>query len=321
MVVRVDKNQYYEPKINPRIAIVYSPTKEQSIRMSAQNGYRFPSIFEAFSNINSGGRKRIGGLPVMSNGVFENSYTQTSITAFQNAVQTDVNKNGLTQAAAIQKNATMLQKNTYTYLQPEQVSSFEIGYRRQLFDKKLNIDVDFYYNIYQNLIAQIDANVPQTSNPDSIAIVLQNSSKQDKYRLWTNSKTVSHNYGATIGLNYLLPKQYKIGGNFTYAKLARKNLQDGLEDSFNTPEWAYNISFGNPTIYKTLGFNISWKQQAAFLWQSALATGTVQSYSTVDAQISLDVLKNYLNVKLGATNLLNSYYYSYIGGSNIGGFY
>lgn len=320
-VIRVDKNQYYEPKLNPRLAMVYSPTKQHNIRASVQNGYRFPSIFEAFSNINSGGRKRIGGLPVMSSGIFENSYTQTSITTFQSAVQNDVNKNGLTQANAISKNKDLLQKNAYTYLQPEQVTSFEIGYRTEVLDKKLTLDVDFYYNIYRNLMAQIDANVPKTTNQDSIPNYLQNTSKQDRYRLWTNSKTVSYNYGSSLGISYELPKKYKIGGNVTYSKLDRKDQKDGLEDGFNTPEWAYNVSVGNASVYKTLGFNVTLRHQNSFLWQSALATETVPSYTTVDAQLSVDVIKNYLNLKLGATNLTNKYYYSYIGGSSIGAYY
>lgn len=318
-VVRVDKNQYYEPKINPRIALVYSPTQQHNIRVSIQNGYRFPSIFEAFSNINSGGRKRIGGLPIMSSGIFENSYTQSSITSFQSAVQTDVNKNGLTLANAISKNQTLLQKNTYTYLQPEEVTSFEMGYRTELLHKKLALDVDFYYNHYKNLMAQIDANVPKNNGLD-VATNLQNSSNQDKYRLWTNSKTISYNYGSSLGMIYELPLKYKISANVTYSKLDRKDQNDGLEDGFNTPEWAYNISLGNPKIYKSLGFNVTLRHQKSFLWQSALATGTVPSYTTLDAQINMDVATN-LNFKIAATNLTNNYYYSYIGGSSIGGFY
>jgi outer membrane receptor protein involved in Fe transport len=321
VVVRMDKNQYYSPKINPRLAVVYSPTTLHNFRASIQNGYRFPSIFEAFSNINSGGRKRIGGLPIMSNGIFENSYTQSSITLFQTAVQTDVNQNGLSLSTAISKNQNALQKNTYTYLQPEKVTSFEIGYRTELLNKRLNLDVDFYYNNYKNLIAQIDANVPQTTKPDSIATYLQNPAKQDRYRLWTNSKTISNNYGSSIGISYELQKKYKITGNLTYSKLDSKNNNDGLEDGFNTPAWAYNISVGNPSVYKQIGFTVALRHQTSFLWQSALATGIVPAYTTLDAQVNLSIFKKHLHLKMGATNLTNHYYYSFIGGSSIGGYY
>jgi outer membrane receptor for ferrienterochelin and colicin len=320
-VVRVDKNQYFGPKINPRLAIVYTPTSLHTIRVSIQNGYRFPSIFEAFSNINSGGRKRVGGLRVMSNGIFENSYTQASITSFQRAVQTDVNTNGIKLNDAIVKEQGLLKKNPYTYLQPENVVSFEAGYRSLLFEDRLKIDVDFYYNTYKNLMAQIDANIPKTQTPDSAAYYLQSNSKQNLYRLWTNSKTVSYNYGATLGAIYDVSGNIRIGGNFTYAKLSRKDQSDGLEDGFNTPEWTYNLSAGSSHFYKTFGFNINFRRQAAYLWQSALATGNVRSYSTLDFQFSVGMMKNKMLLKLIATNLTNNYYYSFIGGPAIGGFY
>lgn len=320
-VVRVDKNQYFDPKINPRLAIVYSPTPLHNIRVSAQNGYRFPSIFEAFSNINSGGRKRVGGLPIMSNGIFENSYTQASITAFQRAVQTDVNTSGMTLNDAIQKEEGLLKQNPYTYLQPEHVTSLEAGYRSALFNERLKLDMDFYYNTYRNLMAQIDANIPKQQHPDSIGYYLQSNGRQNLYRLWTNSKTISYNYGASFGASYDVSKKLRIGGNFTYAKLSRKDQSDGLEDGFNTPEWTYNLFVASPNFYKTVGFNINFRQQASYLWQSALATGNVDGYSTLDLQLTADVLKSTLLLKLGSTNLTNKYYYSFIGGPAIGGFY
>ena len=74
-------------------------------------------------------------------------------------------------------------------------------------------------------------------------------------------------------------------------------------------------------IFQKFGFQVLYRQQAAFLWQSALATGNVKGYATVDAQINLNIFKDAVNFKLGATNLLNHYYYSFIGGPAIGGFY
>lgn len=320
-VLRVDKNQYYNPKFNPRLAVVYSPVQQHNFRASFQNGYRFPSIFEAFSNINSGGVKRVGGLPIMSNGIFENSYLASSITAFQNAVTNDINNKGMTQADAIAKEQGLLKRNPYTYLEPEEVTSLELGYRSSLFQNKLYVDLDFYYNIYHQLMAQVNANVPKTSNPDSIPTYLYDKSKQSPYRLWTNSKTVSYNYGGTIGLSYQLSAHFKLSGNLTYAKLDRKDQQDGLEDGFNTPEYIYNISFSNPQLFNAFGFALNYRWQKDFLWQSALATGQVPAYSTVDAQVSYGLMKNKLNLKLGANNFLNHYYYSFLGGPRIGGFY
>ncbi|RYE10311.1 MAG: TonB-dependent receptor, partial [Sphingobacteriaceae bacterium] len=98
--LRADRNDYFNLKFNPRFTAVYSPVEEQNFRVSFQSGYRFPSIFEAFSNVNSGGVKRIGGLRVMSDGVLENSYLKNSIDAFQAAVKNDFNTQGLSTSAA-----------------------------------------------------------------------------------------------------------------------------------------------------------------------------------------------------------------------------
>lgn len=320
-VLRIEKNQYFEPKLNPRLALVYAPASAQSFRFSIQNGYRFPSIFEGFSNINSGGRRRIGGLPIMSSGIFENSYTQASISQYQRAVQTDVNSNGLSLEKAIATNVGLLRRTDYTYMEPEQVTSLEWGYRAVLNNGKLSLDVDFYLNQYRNLIAQLDANIPKTTNADSLGYFFLQNSTQDLYRLWTNSKTVSLNYGGSLGVSYNFFKSFQLGGNFTYAKLSRQTRGDGLEDGFNTPEWNYNLSLGNPSVYKSLGFQVNFRQQAGFLWESALATGWVEGYSTLDAQLTVGIFNNLGSLKIGTTNALNRYYYSFLGGPAIGGFY
>ncbi|MDQ6814986.1 MAG: TonB-dependent receptor, partial [Bacteroidota bacterium] len=320
-VLRVDKNEYFSAKPNPRIAVVYSPVNQHNFRLAVQQGYRFPSLFEAFSNINSGGVKRVGGLPVMSHGIFENSYLRASTDAFQAANTNDINRNGLTIAQAIDKNKSLLKRNSYSYLQPEQVKGLEAGYRGTFFDEKLSIDIDFYYNIYRNLMAQVEANIPKTSNADSVAWYLNDKQKQDRYRLWTNSKTVSYNYGSTLGIAWEMPKRFRLSGNVTFAKLDRTDQKDGLEDGFNTPSWIYNLAFGNPSIFTHFDFQVNYRRQSSYLWQSSLATGTVAAYATVDAQVQYNNDKNRFSIKLGATNLLNKYYYSFIGGPSIGGFY
>lgn len=320
-VLRLDKNQYFAARPNPRIAFIYSPKDHYSFRISLQEGYRFPSLFEAFSNINSGGVKRVGGLPVMSSGIFENTYLRSSIDAFQVANTNDINLNGLTQQQAIEKNKNLLKRNTYTYLQPEHVKGIEAGYRGNFFDDKLSIDADFYYNVYSNLMAQVEANIPRTSNPDSIPYYFNDKAKQDRYRLWTNSKTISYNYGSTLGLIWNMPLFFRLNGNVTLAKLNRTDQKDGLEDGFNTPKWIYNVGFGNPSLGKHFTFQFNYRWQSSFLWQSSLATGSVPAYSTLDAQFQYKFDKNKFNIKLGATNLLNKYYYSFIGGPSIGGFY
>lgn len=320
-VLRLDKNQYFNPKLNPRIALVYSPNSTQSLRFAYQNGYRFPSIFEGFSNINSGGRKRIGGLPVMSQGIFENSYIQASVTQFQRAVRADVNTAKLPLPEAIERNQNLLAKNSYTYLQPERVRSLEIGFRSKSPNGKLDWDLDIYLNKYQNLIAQLDVSIPKYASAESLGLSFLQNNTQELYRLWTNSKTISRNYGGSAGLHYQFEKDLYFSGNFTFDKLSGTSQGDGLEGGFNTPAWHYNLILGFPLAQARLGFQVNFRQQAAFHWESALASGWVESYSSLDFQMSSKIFKGLGRIKIGATNALNQYYYSYLGGPAIGGYY
>lgn len=318
--LRADRNDYFSTKFNPRFTAVYSPREEHNIRVSFQSGYRFPSIFEAFSNVNSGGVKRIGGLRILSSGVLENSYLKSAIDAFQSAVKNDFN-GGLSTSAAIAKNSGLLVKNYYDYIKPEHINSFEMGYKSLFLDRSLKLDVDFYYNKYDNFIAQVEMSTPNTSLADSIPFALNDRTKQSRYRVWTNSRSTVYNYGGSFGLTYKWMQKYTLGGNVTYSKLDRTTNNDGLEDGFNTPEWIYNLSFGADRLYGILGFNVSYKYQSSYYSQTFLVNGTVKSYGNTDAQINCDVFKHKLNLKVGGSNVFNKYYYSYLGGPSIGAFY
>ncbi|MBC6613237.1 TonB-dependent receptor [Hymenobacter sp. BT507] len=329
---RADKNDYFSTRFNPRLTAVYSPTQRHNFRLSYQSGYRFPSLFEGFSNVNSGQVQRVGGLRVMSDGVFENSYLRTSIDAFNAAVTRGVNTGGLSRAQAIRQNQGVLQQNTYTYLKPEYIKSLELGYKAALLPEgRLLVDVDFYYNSYRDFIAQVEAYVPITSagevitatgtNLNSIATALSARAGQSRYRLWTNSKSQVYNYGGSAGVRYSFLQGYQAGANATYARLDRTTNSDGLEDGFNTPRWAYNLSLGNESVYKNFGFGLNYHWQDRYYSQTFLVNGYVPAFSSLDAQVSYALPKPQLNFKLGATNVLNKYYYSFLGGPSVGGLY
>lgn len=319
-ILRADKNDYFKLAWSPRFTAVFSPIRTQHLRVSFQSGYRYPSIFEAYSNVNSGGVKRVGGLPAMSQGIFENAWLQSSITTFQQAVLNDVNTNGLTQQAAIERNKSLLKKNPYTYIKPEHVNSIEAGYKGVFMGGRLFVDADLYFNNYRNFIAQANMNVPDTQVPDSIPYALNNRSRQGQYRMWTNSQTKVYNYGASLGLTYST-NGYRVNANSTYAKLRKSTNQDGLEDGFNTPEWMLNLVLSKEEIVKNLAAGITWRWQSSYYWQSFLINGQVPAYNTLDAQVNYSLPQVRCKVKLGASNLLNKYYYSILGGPSIGGMY
>lgn len=328
--LRVDKTQYFDAKLNPRIALVYSPTDLNNFRASYQNGYRFPTLFEGFAFVNNGGVRRLGGLRITAGtlNVFENSYLNSSVTAFKNAVNADISA-GSTKNTAIANEKGILVQSNYDYIQPEHLNSFELGYKGVLFNNKLFVDLDYYFNVYDNFIGQLDVTQPIRgtigqaggSNDSTAYFVYTGGTSVKKYKMWTNSKSKVSNQGFDIGLNYNVYKKYNIGANVSYAALAEVASADAFTPAFNTPQWITNVSFGNREILKNTGFNIVWHWQQEFYWNSPLANGIVPSYSTIDAQVNYRVPSINTTFKLGGSNLFNTYHTQYIGGPSIGGFY
>lgn len=319
--LRADKNDYFKTYLSPRFTSVWRPNTRSTFRFNAQIGYRFPIIFEAFSNVNSGGVKRVGGLPVMSNGIFENGWIQSSIAAFQSAVIADANLNAIPLDQAILRNAGILKKSPYTYLKPEQVKSLEIGFRKLLLNNRLLIDADAYLNQYRDFIAQVNMNVPMTNRQDSIPFYLYDRSKQKPYRMWTNSNSQVSNVGFGIGLTYYQPRSVMILANVNYTRLTGSSKQDGLEDGFNTPAWSASATLSTHECYRSWKAALSWRWQDSFQWVSFLVSGKVPSYQTIDASVEHSITASSMKIKLGANNLLNTPYRSFLGGPSVGGFY
>ena len=138
--------------------------------------------------------------------------------------------------------------------------------------------------------------------------------------MWTNSQTQVYNYGLSAGVTYS-SSGYTTNVNATYSKLRKSASEDGLEDGFNTPEWMINISASKSEILKHTSAGITWRWQTSYYWQSFLVNGNVSAYSTLDAQVNYTFEQAKCKVKIGGTNLLNKYYYSFLGGPSIGGMY
>ncbi|MEB2774120.1 TonB-dependent receptor [Algoriphagus sp. D3-2-R+10] len=327
---RLDKTQYFDAKFNPRLAAVFSPNEQHHIRASIQNGFRFPTLFEAFSTVNNGGVIRYGGLELMSKDqqLFENSYLRTSVDAFQQANTTTIN-NGKTTREALIENSSTLVRNDYTYLVPEEIKAIDFGYKASLLGNRLFLDADFYYNQYKNFIDQIEIAVP---NFGTIGIVdgevdptwfeMENNSLHTRYRMWTNSKSIYQNFGFSLGLSYNFFKKMVLSGNYSHAQLSKIDSRDsGLETPFNTPKHILNLNLTDRELLKNLGYSIAYRWESSFDWNAPLANGIVPSYQTIDAQLSYKVPAVKTTFKLGGTNLLNKPYIQYIGGPEISGFY
>jgi outer membrane receptor protein involved in Fe transport len=326
--IRYDQNPEFSAKINPRIAAVYTIAKNHNFRVSYQNGFRFPALFEALSFVNNGNVRRVGGLSYINEGLgyLENSYTLNSINSFNAAVNTDVTA-GSTASAAALKNRALLEITNLASTRPERINSFEAGYKSSILNNKLVIDIDAYYNVYDGFLGQVEVAVPENnavkvgSDAAVIDMLASNRSKQTRYRVFTNAKNDYINYGSALGLSWNFYKTFSISTNINYNNIKQNKTSDVFVTGFNTPNWGTNLAFGNRELFRNFGFNIVWKWQDAYLWESPLVNGDVPAFNTIDAQVTLRVPSLKASIKMGGSNIFNNRYFQYAGGPTIGALY
>ena len=332
--LRSDYNPEFSVKFTPRIAAVYTANEKHNFRVTFQQGYRFPALFEALSYVNNGRVKRVGILPIINEGIGfrENCYTQSSVAAFNAALKAA----GNTDLAAL-ANRNLLQVANLPDGRAEGINSFEVGYKSVLFNNKLFIDADAYANIYDGFLGQVQVYVPigETVGSDAsvIAMVDRNrdatvasggnaaSKGQERYRVYTNAKNKYTTYGSSLGVTYNFYKTFTISGNVNYNAIKGNSTPDLFVTGFNTPKFTSNISFGNRAITKNIGFNIVWKWQDSFLWESPLVTGSVEAINNIDAQVTYRIPALKSTIKLGGSNVLNNRQIQYAGGPTIGALY
>jgi iron complex outermembrane recepter protein len=332
--VRFDYNPEFDPKWTPRIAAVYTAHQKHNFRATYQQGYRFPALFEALSYVNNGRVKRVGSLSYINEGLgyLENSYTQASVVNY-NAV---VSAAGNSDSAAV-ANKKLLMVANLPKARPEKINSFEIGYKSALANNKLIIDADAYTNRYEGFLGQIQVYVPhgETVGSDAAALAMLDRNRdsvgatattaaskgQDRYRVYTNAKNKYNNFGAALGITYNFYKKFTITGNANFNKMKAQHTGDVFATAFNTPTWMTNLSFGNREIVRNIGFNVVWRWQETFLWESPLVTGRIPSYSVVDAQVTFRFPKLNSQVKAGGADIFNKRYIQYAGGPTIGALY
>jgi iron complex outermembrane receptor protein len=332
--LRADYNPDFNAKLTPRLAAVYTYKEKHNFRFTFQQGYRFPSLFEALSFVNNGRVRRVGILPIIDEGLGfrENSYTQSSVATFNAAVKAA----GNTDAAAL-ANRNLLQVANLPKGRPEGINSLEVGYKSVLFDDKLFVDWDAYSNVYDGFLGQVQVYVPigATVGSDAgvIAMIDRNrdaqpatngnaaSQGQSRYRVYTNAKQKYTTYGSSLGLSYNFFRSYTLSGNVNYNAIKSNATPDLFVTGFNTPDWTTNLSIGNRSVTKYIGFNIVWKWQSSFYWQSPLVNGTVNAINNVDAQITYRLPKAKSTIKLGGTNVFNNRHFEYAGGPTIGALY
>jgi outer membrane receptor protein involved in Fe transport len=343
--VRWDKNENFDAQINPRISGVYSITPHQNFRASYQSGFRMPTTQNQHIDLNAVSARLIGGLPqyAEARNALQYAYDLRSVVSYTAAVAAN---SANPTAIGDPKNLALLRPvSSIATVRPEQVKSIEVGYKG-LLGEKLLIDVVYYHNTYNDFIASqfirkasgvIDiSNMPtdptynfdprteqNIRNAQTLLTPITTIGKENTFSIPTNVDRQLTAQGFAIGLDYSLPKGYRIGGNYNWNKLkdAAQLAADGFLAEFNTPEHKYNITFSNRKVTDKFGFSVAYRWQTSFLWESSFAQGTVPAIGTMDAQVSYRLKEMKSVVKFGGSNLANTRYILNYGGPTLGAIY
>jgi outer membrane receptor protein involved in Fe transport len=286
--IRFDKNENFEGQFSPRLSGVYTEGRS-NFRASYQTGFRIPTTQDQYINLLTPSARLLGGLAVVQDRykLSGNSYTIQSILA----------------SPTNPANWKVYQAKDW---KPEQVHTFEFGYKGFLGDRLL---ADFY--VYQSNFTNFSAG--QVVAQPSTTIV--GSLNYFSFPSNVDNEVVTNGWG--LGLDYQLGSNWTLGTNVSYNAVKDNGGLTDYQLAFNTPNYRTNISLGNRNIAGSgWGVNAVWRYQDQFVWQSSIVNQVVNqsqqslipAFNTLDAQVSkkLSGLKSIL--KVGATNLFGTPY-------------
>ncbi len=330
--VRYDKSEFFDGFFSPRLSAGLTLNRNHNIRASAQTGFRNPTTQDLFIGLATGGPNLVGSAPdnldrytarpanvsaagqllgqpatIAQSGraAYENSYTRSSVNRF--------NETGI---------VADLEIGNPDIIKPEQVASFEIGYRGKI--DKLIVDFSTYYNSYSDFISQEVVITPYygTVGDGSLSVDAILNGDEQEFSAYTNSDADVNSYGASLGLSMKVLGNYDLEGSYTYTKLDfDREANPNLQLNFNTPEHKFKASFGNTELFENFGFNVSYRFSDDYFWEATFAQGVVPEFHNVDAQINYSVPSIKSTFKVGGTNILGDEYYTAVGTGFIGSMY
>ena len=321
--IRYDKSEFFDGFYSPRLSAGFTLNRNHNIRASAQTGFRNPTTQDLFIGLDAGRAILIGSAPdnldrystdfeVSGGGQLLGqpaTITQTGAAAYNNSYSA-----ASVTALGETGNPAVLEIANPDIINPEKVTSFEIGYRGKV--EKLVIDFSTYYNSYKDFISQEVVVAPYygTVGDGSLSVAAIANGDYQAYSAYTNTDADVNSYGASLGLSMKVLGNFDLGGSYTFTKLDfDRDANPDVMLNFNTPEHKFKASFGNEQLFKNFGFNVSYRFSDDYFWEATFGNGVIPEFHVVDAQINYDVPSIKSSFKLGGTNLTGKEYYTAFG--------
>lgn len=329
--LRFDKNQNFQGRFTPRVSVVYTAgeQRQHNFRASFQTGFRNPTTQDQFIYFPTT-TTLLGGTPanaarynvydtkivtegewnrLRALGVSNNTMVTLSANQYPTAV-TYSDASGTTGTANVEY-------IKLDYIKPEQLIAYELGYKGIL-GKKMMVDVSGYYNQYTNFMTQTNVRNLIPASHRGVPVGLAGDGFTT-FRAYTNDQSDIQSWGASIGVNYKLPKDFAVNGNYTFTDFQYQTSAANFEPGFNTPRHRFGLGLENRnSLIKNFGFGLNYRWQDSFLWQSSFATGSIKSYGVFDMQVNYTIKSMKTIVKAGVTNLFGPEYQTNYGGPFVG---
>ena len=294
--IRVDKNQNFDFLPTPAVSLIYNIDDNSTVRATFTSAIRNPTLLNQYMYYNVGRAKLVGNI---------NGYDSlVTIESLRTYTYSEFEKDSL-------------EYFSVNPISPEKVKCLDIGYRGVI-NRKLYVDAGYYFNWYTNFIGFV------TGADIFIDPFLGNPYILDVYRIATNSTEKITTQGFSLGINYYLDNQFTINANYSWNKLNQIN-DDPIIPAYNTPENKFNFGINGKEIDVSLfnigkiSFNTNYKWVQGFIFEgSPQFTGEIPSYGLLDFQVTKQISKLDLAIKLGASNILNNEVIQVYGGPFIG---
>lgn len=287
--LRFDKNENFEGQVTPRLSAVYTAANNHNFRASFQTGFRNPQTQAQFI------------------------YFPASEGILLGSVESNAARYGIHNGGAVNSQGQVV---NIRFVQPEQLVAYEIGYKG-IIANKLMLDLNYYYNRYEDMMSQQTVFSREATTHKG-----QTLEAGRAFRPYVNAEETITSNGIGVGITYSLPQGFAFTGNYSYAAFeTEEDPESEFEPAFNTPEHRYTVSLSNRKLIKDVGFNVSFRWQDEYLWQSSFGEARIGSFGVLDAQVNYKINSIKTIVKLGGTNLTGNNYITNLGGAQVGSTY
>ncbi len=274
---RADNFRNFGTRFSPRFSSVFNIQDKHALRLNYSTAFRQPAQLDQYIYLDYGTALLIGNV----NGGFK----------------------GL--------NAAGTAEITVNQLKPEQMQTWEIGYKGYPLDY-FSIDLSYYRSNYQDFIGIIrfngreDGIMPQgsftgTRTGDWVKPTTDRT-RGRFIQTWANFDKTVTTQGFVMSAEYTRSRYARPYFNYTWAKISEiKDLIAG----WNTPKHKFNIG-ANGLIIKNLTYSANYRWNSTYNYFMPFDEGEIKAFGSLDAQLNYAVKSLKTTFKLGGTNLTNA---------------